>query len=157
MSKTTNYTKELIDKFKTKYKLSGSDFWELNRGGRELIIIKHNAVERIAMQEKMSWTLTIENFAPDVVVKCCATWKDNLIESFGECTAQNNKNSFPYAMAEKRAVDRCILKLLNAHAYIYSESEADSFAEPQKTAQERLIEKEKESIKNIIKKEKDNA
>jgi len=63
MSKTTNYTKELIDKFKTKYKLSGSDFWELNRGGRELMIIKHNAVERIAMQEKMSWTLTIENFS----------------------------------------------------------------------------------------------
>ena len=139
MSKTTNYTKELIDKFKNKYKLSGSDFWELNRGGRELMIIKHNAVERIAMQENISWTLTIENFAPDVVVKCCATWKDNHIESFGECTAQNNKNSFPYAMAEKRAVDRCVLKLLNAHAYIYSDSESDDFKQPKESKQEQLI------------------
>ena len=30
-------------------------------------------------------------------------------------------------MAEKRAVDRCILKLLNAHAYLYSDIEADEF------------------------------
>ena len=139
MSKTTNYTKDLIATFKNRYKLSGSDFWELNRGGKELMIIKHNAVERIAMQEKMSWTLTIENFAPDVVVKCCAKWKDNHIESFGECTAQNNKNSFPYAMAEKRAVDRCVLKLLNAHAYIYSSSESDDFKEPKESKEEQLI------------------
>jgi len=139
MSKTTNYTKDLIATFKNRYKLSGSDFWELNRGGKELMIIKHNAVERIAMQEKMSWTLTIENFAPDVVVKCRATWKDNHIESFGECTAQNNKNSFPYAMAEKRAVDRCVLKLLNAHAYIYSSSESDDFKEPKESKEEQLI------------------
>ena len=48
-------------------------------------------------------------------------------------------NSYPYAMAEKRAVDRCILKLLNAHAYLYSESEADDFKQPTTTKMETII------------------
>ena len=34
-------------------------------------------------------------------------------------------------MAEKRGVDRCILKLINAYEYgVYSDSEADNFKKP---------------------------
>ena len=70
------------------------------------------------------------NYSPDVVVKCIAKSGDRVIESLGESSAKNTMNQFPYAMAEKRAVDRCILKLLNAHAYIYSDSESVDFKEP---------------------------
>lgn len=47
--------------------------------------------------------------------------------SIGEASPSNNKNSYPYAMAEKRAKDRVILKLIGLHGDVYAEDEADSF------------------------------
>ena len=126
----SNYTESLIKKFKEDYKLDGTDFWQLKRGNKGTWIIKHNALEKVAAQENIMWKLEVLNFSPDVVVKCIATSGDRVIESIGESSAKNTMNSYPYAMAEKRAVDRCILKLLNAHAYLYSEAEADDFKEP---------------------------
>jgi hypothetical protein len=38
----------------------------------------------------------------------------------GEAAPGNNKNNYPLAMAEKRAKDRCILKLLQIHGALYS-------------------------------------
>src|SRR5688572_10814984 len=35
----------------------------------------------------------------------------SVIETFGECTPGNNKNEYPVAMAEKRAMSRAVLKL----------------------------------------------
>tara|TARA_R110000824_G_scaffold61271_11_gene163087 strand:- start:58 stop:708 length:651 start_codon:yes stop_codon:yes gene_type:complete len=40
--------------------------------------------------------------------------------SFGEAAPYNNKNSYPYAMAEKRAKDRVILKLVGLHGHVYT-------------------------------------
>ena len=44
-------------------------------------------------------------------------------------------------MAEKRAVDRCILKLSNLHGFLYAESEIDSKAPASKpkTAEKKVI------------------
>ena len=47
----------------------------------------------------------------------------------GEVAPYNNKNNYPFAMAEKRAKDRVILKLLNLTGDVYSEEEADEFKE----------------------------
>ena len=47
--------------------------------------------------------------------------------SFGEATPKNNKNSYPYAMAEKRAKDRITLGLAGIYGFVYSEMEADEF------------------------------
>ena len=62
-----------------------------------------------------------------VVVKCTAQLeKDNKkyqVISYGESSPKNTKNSYPYAMAEKRAYDRCVLKLLGLHGFVYSEDE----------------------------------
>ena len=127
----SNYAEQLIEKFKQDYGLTKTDFWDLGRGKKSTWIIKHNALEKVAAQENMTWRLDVLNFSPDVVVKCIATHKEREVESLGESSPKNTKvNEYPYAMAEKRAVDRCILKLLNAHAYLYSESEADDFKEP---------------------------
>jgi len=52
--------------------------------------------------------------------------------SFGESAPHNNKNKYPYAMAEKRAKDRVILKLLGIHGLVYSEEESDDFKSPDK-------------------------
>ena len=49
--------------------------------------------------------------------------------SVGEAASYNNKNSYPFAMAEKRAKDRVILKLIGVAGFVYSEDEADAFKE----------------------------
>jgi hypothetical protein len=54
--------------------------------------------------------------------------------TYGEASPQNNKNPYPYAMAEKRAKDRVILKLLGVHGEVYSDIEADDFRRPSKGA-----------------------
>jgi len=62
-----------------------------------------------------------------VVVKCTAELVKNdkvfKVVSYGESSPKNTKNSYPYAMAEKRAYDRCVLKLLGLHGFVYSEDE----------------------------------
>lgn len=50
--------------------------------------------------------------------------------SVGEAAPGNNKNAYPYAMAEKRGKDRVILKLIGLHGLAYSEDEADAFEPP---------------------------
>lgn len=47
--------------------------------------------------------------------------------SIGEAAPYNNKNTYPWAMAEKRARDRVILKLLGLAGEVYSEEEAEDF------------------------------
>jgi hypothetical protein len=51
----------------------------------------------------------------------CAEW------SFGEVTKGNCQNAYPWAMAEKRAKDRVILKFAGLSGEVYSEEEADAF------------------------------
>jgi hypothetical protein len=58
-------------------------------------------------------------------------------------------------MAEKRAKDRVILKLLNAHAMLYSEDEADDFKEQNKPAQ--LPKKDAKDIYTKLQREIDEA
>jgi hypothetical protein len=63
-----------------------------------------------------------------VVAICVAGHMDKRTEwSFGEAAPKNNKNAYPYAMAEKRAKDRVILKLVGLHGLVYSEEESDDF------------------------------
>ena len=47
--------------------------------------------------------------------------------TFGEASPDNNRNAYPWAMAEKRCKDRLVLKLLGLHGFVYSEEEADEF------------------------------
>jgi len=77
-------------------------------------------------------------FDPPVVVTACPANKlaviivtghldDKTIWSFGEAAPYNTQQDYPFAMAEKRGVDRVTLKLLGLHGNVYSEEEADDF------------------------------
>jgi hypothetical protein len=44
--------------------------------------------------------------------------------TFGEAAPYNNKNAYPFAMAEKRAKDRLILKLVGCAGHVYTELDA---------------------------------
>jgi len=43
--------------------------------------------------------------------------------SFGEASPYNNKNAYPYAMAEKRGKDRVILKLVGLAGHVYTDQD----------------------------------
>jgi len=46
------------------------------------------------------------------------------IESFGECSPKNNRNPYPIAMAEKRALSRVVLKAAGMYELgVYGEDE----------------------------------
>lgn len=53
--------------------------------------------------------------------------------------------AYVYAMAEKRAKDRVILKLIELHGYAYSEDEADDFRD----GKPRLVQREREPFSEV--------
>ena len=73
--------------------------------------------------------------------------------SIGEASPKNCKNEYRWAMAEKRAKDRVILKLLGIAGDMYSEEEADEFKEktPAQKAQETKAQN-KQVKEDILKK-----
>jgi len=81
-----------------------------------------------------------------VCIKCVASIKSigitpvqvTKVSTYGEASPKNNKNPYPWAMAEKRAVDRAILKLLGLHGFIYSEDEMDLESDQSKIARKTM-------------------
>lgn len=91
----------------------------------------HKALEQVAAHQGITFDppVMIEANAEKktVVMQVSGRLGDNVEWSVGEATPYNNKNSYPYAMAEKRAKDRVILKLIGVAGFVYSEDEADDF------------------------------
>jgi hypothetical protein len=71
--------------------------------------------------------------------------------SIGEASPGNCKNTYPYAMAEKRAKDRVTLKMIGLHGFIYSEEEVENGngagkPEPEPDAKAHFIQRTREQI-----------
>jgi hypothetical protein len=49
--------------------------------------------------------------------------------SYGEAAPYNNKNAYPFAMAEKRAKDRVILKLVGLAGHVYTDQDVADIKE----------------------------
>ena len=96
-------------------------------------VVLHKALELVAAHKRITFDspVMIEADAQtkSVVMLVTGHLGDQVEWSIGEATPYNNKNSYPFAMAEKRAKDRVILKLINVAGYVYSQEEADSFKE----------------------------
>lgn len=113
-----------------------SDFWKHKQSGKW--IITHDACEKIASIEGIilaKWeTLNSERDFCRFLITMAMPMKDSsekLISSIGEASKENCQSKYYGGMAEKRGIDRCILKLINAYEYgIYSDSEADTFKKP---------------------------
>lgn len=121
-------SKDLMD-FMERYKIDAEEVWEVRRGGAWAI--KHVALERVAVEQSIKFDdpKPLEARGVDQCAALIVTGRmsDRVEWSIGEAAPGNNKNAYPYAMAEKRGKDRVILKLLNAHGALYSEAEADEF------------------------------
>ena len=97
-------------------------------------VIFHKALERIAEKNGIVFDPpeVIESVAEKKIAVLCVTGRigDGVpVWSIGEATPYNSKHSYPYAIAEKRAKDRVILKLVGLSGHLYSEDESDSFKE----------------------------
>lgn len=77
--------------------------------------------------------------------------------AIGEASSKNCKNDYRWAMAEKRAKDRVILKLIGIAGDVYSEEEADEFKKPERQAEEfkKDAANEKRANTNALKKGED--
>lgn len=91
----------------------------------------HAAIERMAARAGIIFDgpqmIVNDPEKKTVVISVSARMGDKHEWSFGEVSPSNNKNAYPYAMAEKRAKDRVALKLLGMSGLAYSEEEADDF------------------------------
>lgn len=94
-------------------------------------VIYHRHLEIIAAKAGITFDppLAMEANGREKCVALCVTGRmgDRQEWSVGESSPSNNKNSYPYAMAEKRAKDRVIIKLIGLSGFVYSEEEADDF------------------------------
>tara|TARA_B100001964_G_scaffold233010_1_gene289664 strand:+ start:193 stop:708 length:516 start_codon:yes stop_codon:yes gene_type:complete len=132
-----------IEQLKQWYNLQPEDFWQLRRGGKTITIITHNACEKIAEMvsiviQEPQWLSRGKNGVWAVQVM---GWKrlqpEHKIWTTGESSPDNCKTDYPVAIAEKRAKDRLILKLVNASEYgVLSESEME---ELEQTRQETNV------------------
>ena len=153
-----------------------SAVWSLPQN-QSVMIVKHKALEKISAHlgmwfdapkiiesdtEKKIVSLVVQGYIDDGKGK-------NTAWSIGEVSPDNYKtyakqSSYPYAMAEKRAIDRVILKLLGVHGDFYSQAEIDELEEGKeiktkkpprenKTPKEELhdLAEKDENIKEIIK------
>ncbi len=116
-----------IEDFRAKYGVDADEIWEVHG---TTWVVKHKALERVAVEQGIVWlrpSVQVCDLANKIAVICAFGRLGEREEwSFGEASPANNKNSYPVAMAEKRARDRVILKLLIGNG-LYSESEAEEF------------------------------
>lgn len=112
-------------------------------------VIYHRALERVAASKNITFDqpviLDVDSAAKSVAICVTGRMGERSEWSIGEASPANNKNAYPFAMAEKRAKDRVILKLVGLHGLVYSEEEADTF----KDATPRIIAAEKPKTASI--------
>lgn len=130
-----------IAEFMKTYGVDADEIWLLP-GGRAHAV-KHKALERIAAAKGMVIEglelLALNQTEKTAAMRATVKMGDQRVVTTGEAAPTNNKNAYPLAMAEKRALDRAYLKLLSVHADIYSESEADEFSDPGQGEKGRLL------------------
>jgi hypothetical protein len=128
---------EVFDKHKVE--IDRDSIWEV----QGTPVVKHKDVERLGAVLGIKWTkpdiLRAERDEAVILVMGEANGKtewsigEALIAKDGEVggnyKVKGKMAAYPYAMAEKRAKDRVILKLADLHGDAYSSEEADDFSE----------------------------
>ena len=130
MKKLSEGQLEELRTIATVYGLKG---WHFHKDSRGFVIITREGIERIQSHLKMRVEYTPVHEWSDAdkgrYVISAKAWipdgDDHMVStSYGEVTASNNKNAYPVAMAEKRALSRVVLKLAGMYQLgVYGEDE----------------------------------
>lgn len=130
-----------IEAVRDAYGLAVEDFWKIPQNGQW--VCKHAALEVVATKANVEWSapqiIEAKTEAGVAVLAVTGKMGARVEWATGEASPKNNKNSYPWAMAEKRAKDRVVLKLVGIHGLVYSEDEADDFKQPAKPAERREV------------------
>ena len=111
-----------LESYLKRLKTNGG-MWEFKPGKW---IIKHLEVEGLAQHYNIETNIDLVHCDLDkdvAVVKAVALHKTKKFITLGEASPKNNQFEYPVAIAEKRAVDRAILKALGIHGNVYSSEE----------------------------------
>ena len=104
--------------------------WLLERNEKPVAwICLHKFLERVAQAAGITFDEPkVLNLEPSEIALYVNGHKGEFSAwAIGEASSKNCKNDYRWAMAEKRAKDRVILKLLGVAGDVYSEEEADDF------------------------------
>ena len=116
--------------------MSEDDVYKDKRG---FVIITRSGIEKIQFKNNMDINFNLEISTDDlIVVKATAEMRTGegqvfKVQTYGECSPKNYQNftskfgSYPYAMAEKRALSRAVLKLAGFYRLggVFGEGEID--------------------------------
>jgi len=134
--------------------------WVLERGGKQIAwIALHKFLERVAQKAGIVFDMPVvldndKDIKGKKEIALCvqgtmrkdidkSTYRMEKAWAIGESAGKNTMNDYPWAMAEKRAKDRVILKLLGVAGDMYSEEEADDFKKQPQEAKTGLNENSK--------------
>jgi hypothetical protein len=116
-----------IGKILNEYGFSSDACWDCHGTW----VVYHKVLEQVAVKAGITFDqpYVMEANGQQKCAAICVTGHlgERAEWSIGEAAPGNNKNAYPFAMAEKRGKDRVILKLVGLHGLAYSEEEADSF------------------------------
>lgn len=109
-------------------------------------VIYHKTLERIAAKAQITFDppTIIRAEKDEAVIQVTGRMGDRVEWTIGEALIQVNyrvsgkQAAYVYAMAEKRAKDRLILKLIDLSGYVYSEEEADDFKKAGTRTQDQM-------------------
>jgi len=121
-----------MDKRETLKKLfleNGLEKEDVFKSPQGYVIITRSGIEKIQYKNKIEISFTSEMLAKDfVVVKAIGKKESISIETYGEASPENCKNKYIVSMAEKRALSRCVLKMVGFYQLgVFGEDEADAF------------------------------
>jgi len=119
-----------IEAIRQQYGLEQSDFWQIPQNKQW--VCKHAALEVVAVKAGIRFDtpqiIEANSEHGIAAVSVQGMMGERTEWSIGEASPKNSKNSYPWAMAEKRAKDRVILKLTGIHGLVYSDNEMDTDA-----------------------------
>ena len=120
--------KQKLNRLYAEYNLSKDDVFKHKLG---FSIITRTGIEKIQAGIGLNVSYEMVSMSDDhkfVVIKAVGKMDGTLVESYGEATPENNRMSYPVAMAEKRALSRVVLKAAGFYALgVYGEDEAEDF------------------------------
>ena len=118
---------EQLNKLFQEYNLSEEDTYK----HKHYHIITRSGIDKIQAMAGVIIKFDLKHYNPDlktVIIKATGILNDIIIETYGEASPDNNRNAYPVAIAEKRAMSRVILKICGFYALgVFGEDESDDF------------------------------
>ena len=111
-----------LEPYLEKIKRSGG-MWRIDSGK---YAIKHHEVEKLANHYNIDTEIMLVHCELEkgcAVVQAVSIFQGKKFHSLGEVSPANSDFPYPVAMAEKRAVDRAVLKAVGIHGEVYSDVE----------------------------------